>query len=177
MKIDGEILSVIVAIGLCPIVPIFHIILIRLLKKEEIILPTFFASFFYVSLWGFLVFRELSVYSLSIIAITRMLVAGICTIGFLVFTYMEAISQVFRGFTMNTLINVHYNQPMSFQEVIGKSGSETETNWFVTNRIQIMEDLNLVQCKDKALTLLPKGVFAGKMGIIVKKVLNMGVGG
>ena len=56
-------------------------------------------------------------------------------------------------------------------------GSETETNWFVTNRIQIMEELNLVQCKNEALTLLPKGVFAGKMGIIVKKVLNMGVGG
>ena len=66
---------------------------------------------------------------------------------------------------------------MSFQEVMRKSGSDTKTNWFVTNRIQIMEELNLVQCTNEALTLLPKGVFAGKMGIIVKKVLNMGVGG
>ena len=87
---------------------------------------TIFASFLYVGLWGFLVFRELGVYSLSIIAITRILIAGICTIGFLVFTYMEAMGQVFRGFTMNTLINVHNNPQMSFQEVMGKSGSEGE---------------------------------------------------
>ena len=177
MNIDGEIVAVLNAVLLSPVIPVLHIILLRILKNGKIVIPTLISSVSYFGLWSWITFSASVFDSLSVTEVVRILIAGGSTIGFIVFVYLGAIGHPFRGFTMDILINTELNQPITSQEMIQKLRKGKETNWFVIDRIQIMVKEKFVKIESDTLTLLPKGVFVGKMGLVVKKFLNMGVGG
>ena len=61
--------------------------------------------------------------------------------------------------------------------MIQKMRKGHETNWFVIDRIQIMVKEKFVKLENDTLALLPKGVFVGKMRLVMNKFLNMGTGG
>ena len=177
MNINGEIVAVLNAVWLSPVIPVLHIILLRILKNGKIVIPTLIGSSVYFGLWAWLTFSTLDFGSLSVTMVVRLLIAGGSTIGFMVFGYMEAVSQPFRGFTMEILINTEINQPITSETMIQKMRKGHETNWFVIDRIQIMVKEKFVKLENDTLTLLPKGVFVGKMKLVMNKFLNMGTGG
>lgn len=174
---DGEIGAVLTAVYLCPVLPLGHIVLVRLTRRETIVVPSLAASCIYVALWAATVFHSVDSGSLSAVATMRMLAAGLCTIGFLAFGYMEAVSHVFRGFTMGILLRVYLNQRLSFQEAMGAHSEGVRADELLEDRIRITMRLNLVQFDGESLTLTPGGRAAGKMGLIVKRMLNMRTGG
>ena len=177
MNMYGEKVAVLNAVWLSPVIPVLHIILLRILKNDKILIPTLIGSICYFGLWLWLTFSSFTFEFLSMPEVVRLLIAGGSTIGFMSMAYLTVIGHPFRGFTMNILINTELNQPVTSQEMILKMRKGERTNWFVRDRIQIMVKENLLKFESNSLKLLPKGVFIGRMGLIVKNFLNMGPGG
>jgi len=147
------------------------------MENKEIIRPAFFVSIFYIIVWIFLVLETSEVDNLSLSILIRISLAGIPTMGFLVLGYLEAVALVFRGFTMDILLSVKLNQVSNFKEIVDKGIKGQGVDSLIKNRIDIMNSLGLIELKNNSIRLTrPKGILVGRMGIIVKKILNIGYG-
>ena len=56
----GEKIAVLNAVWLSPVIPVLHIILLRILKNGKIVIPTLICSSVYFGLWAWLTFSTLA---------------------------------------------------------------------------------------------------------------------
>ena len=105
-----EMISVVIALLMCPVVPLVHIILSRITKSMLILRHTLIASIPYVIIWFIIVLYLKHYFLLNNFQFSRIIVGGACTIGFIIFGYMELISQPFRGFSLELLVNIYLDQ-------------------------------------------------------------------
>ena len=64
----------------------------------------------YVIIWFIIVLYLKHYFLLNNFQFSRIIVGGACTIGFIIFGYMELISQPFRGFSLELLIYIYLNE-------------------------------------------------------------------
>ena len=166
-----EMISVVIALLMCPVVPLVHIILSRITKSMLILRHTLIASIPYVIIWFIIVLYLKHYFLLNNFQFSRIIVGGACTIGFIIFGYMELISQPFRGFSLELLINIYLNE--SSKNKIQLRNLNKVSNELINDRIHIMKKLNFVYTVGDEICLTSTGILLGKIGLNVKNILNM----
>ena len=175
MKIEyiPEMYSVLLAVLLFPIVPLVHIILSRITKSLLILKHTLIGSIPYILIWFIIIFYVKHHFLINNIQFIRIVAGGVCTIGFIVLGYMELISQPFRGFSLELLVNIYLNE--SFNNKIQSQNLNIVSKELMKDRIHIMKKLNIVYTVGEELCLTPTGKLLSKIGINLKKFFKMTV--
>ena len=166
-----EMISVVIALLMCPVVPLVHIILSRTTKSMLILRHTLIASIPYVIIWFIIVLYLKHYFLLNNFQFSRIIVGGACTIGFIIFGYMELISQPFRGFSLELLINIYLNE--SSKNKIQLRHLNKVSSVLMDDRIRIMKKLNFVYTVGDEICLTSTGILLGKIGLNVKNIFNM----
>ena len=107
IKYTPEMLSVVIALLLCPVIPFCHVILNHITKSIMIVKHTLMASFLYVILWFISILYVKQFHLLNNYEISGLILSGASTIGLIVFGYIELIGHPFRGFSLELLINIY----------------------------------------------------------------------
>ncbi len=106
------------------------------------------------------------------------LIAGLSTAGFLCLGYLEAFSMLCRGFSLHIMTDIYKNEPLTLSGIISNYGKGRGAGWLLTKRIESLTALKMVSNNENAIELIkPRGLFVGKMGLLIKKNLQMGQGG
>lgn len=174
MILPRELLAVVLAIVLTPVLLAGHILLFR--RKQEST-PGFvhlFLSFVIyiaawmgaaVALWG----TELAL---------PPVIAGCSTAGFICLAYMQVFSQVCRGFSLRLLVDIDRMGALDIPGVMREYSDGLGVDWLMEKRIRVLEDVGLLAHDADTLTLVrPWGFWVGLMGIWIKRILKPGQGG
>jgi len=104
-------------------------------------------------------------------------IAGIATVGFFCLGYMQLFSLTCRGFSLRILVDFVEKGAMDMPRIIDGYGDGRGLDWMFEKRIASLEAFRLLEHRGDGLHVLPRGALAGHLGLLVKKVLNMGLGG
>jgi hypothetical protein len=142
-------------------------------KKNNVVRPMLIGFLLYIASW-----LALMVFAWGIDGWQpRAWVAGISTAGFCFLGYIELLSHVCRGFSMRIVIDVYQRKNPSFEDILQSYAGGLGMDWFLQKRINAMRDTGTVEYDGDYLWLTPKGIFVGRMGYWVKRILNIGLGG
>lgn len=163
------------ALVLSASIPIFHIVILRLVDFPGSNIKGMFISFFlYIFVW---LAVWISIHEFATLYISGF-VGGFSTIVFLCLVYMEAFSMICRGFSLRILTDIYLNETMNTNDIILSYGEGRGMNWMLKKRIHSIERLKFVSFKDQTLKIdSPIGNMIGWFGINFKKILKMGKGG
>ena len=167
---NSEIITVLFSIILLPILPFIHIILLRLVSPIWIVRSTIISCLAYLLVLLLITYCFVGLSSRNIIVACSM-------VGFFTFGYMEALSHVQRGFSMQILIDIQLYEGLTFSQVSNLVGKGHGIDWLVLNRVTIMESLGFVRFDDGKITLRKPGIIMGKLGLFVKQLLKLGKAG
>ena len=84
---------------------------------------------------------------------------------------MELISQPFRGFSLELLVNIYLNE--SSKNKIQLRNLNKVSIELMNDRIHIMKKLNFVYTVGDEICLSSIGILLGKIGLSVKNIFNM----
>ncbi len=168
-----EMLSVLAALVAAVVIPVIHALMIRLSNKKLVVSSTLVAFSVYVATYILTEFFYIGMANFTL----RRFIAGVSTLSFIMLTYMECVSHIVRGFSMQMVIDAEIEGQLSLAQFVKKIGKGNGIDWLVTNRLEIMESLGLIKVKDNNIHLNWRSRFLGKLGILTKRVLKMGEGG
>ena len=166
-------LSVLAAMVAAVVIPVIHSLMIRLSNKKLVVSSTFVAFGVYVAIYLLIEYFYIGISGFTM----RRFIAGVSTLSFIMFTYMECISHIVRGFSMQMIIDAECEEQLTLAEFKKKVGNGKGIGWLVRNRLQIMESLGLIIVKNNFIHLNWRSRFWGKLGILTKRILKMGEGG
>ena len=168
-----EMLSVLTALVAAVVIPFIHALMIRLSNQKLVVSSTFVAFSVYIATYILTEFFYIGMANFTL----RRFIAGGCTLSFIMFTYMECVSHIVRGFSMQMIIDAECEEQLTLAEFKKKVGNGKGIGWLVRNRLQIMESLGLIIVKNNFIHLNWRSRFWGKLGILTKRILKMGEGG
>lgn len=170
-----ELLAVLTAFISSPIVPIIHIALIRIFRNIDKAIKFMMLSFvIYGVFWvvSFFIFNGFK--SSSFLE----LIAGYSTVGFLCLVYAEVFSMICRGFSLRIITDIYLHSSLTFPQVIENYGGGMGMDWMLRKRIETMEALGMVKLEGDTIKIKrPWGTSVGRMGVMLKKNLKLGLGG
>ena len=166
-----ELISYFTVILLSPIIPLFHIILCKKFKRMIIVTYTMIATLPYIIIWLVVLFTIKSHYFLNNTDFIYLTIGGLSGIGSIMLSYMELIAQPFRGFTLDLLVNIYFNN--SSIESLQQKNINNISNKLLNDRIKIMEKYNFIHVNGDNYILSIHGNIVGKITIIVKNILKI----
>lgn len=172
MQKNTEVISVLLAVLCSLLLPVLHILLIRLLKdkgKIKLMMVSFAA---YAAIWTAL--------SISIIGYhtVNQFIAGYFMIGFLCLGYAEAFSMLCRGFSLRIMMDIFSRGSLTLHEIIEGYGGGKGVDWMLKKRIETLKSMGLLGFDGEVLELMGKRAYIiGKTGLFLKRFLKMGTGG
>ena len=163
------------ALVLSASIPIFHVVIVRLLDFSGSNIKGMFISFFlYILVW---LVAWISKYEFTTFYISGF-IGGFSTIIFLCLVYMETFSMLCRGFSLRILTDIYLNETMNADDIILSYGEGRGMHWMLKKRIRSIERLKFVIFQDQILKIDSSiGNMIGWLGINFKKILKMGKGG
>ena len=175
LELKGPLLAVLLAILLVPVVPLIHIVLMRVFRQRQ--------NPFGFLVVGCLVYgliwlgADLCLSGFSSTLGSEML-AGLSTVAFFSLGYAEAFSMVCRGFSLRILIDIFLNGPFTMDQVVSNYGEGRGVDWMMKKRITGIESMGLVKWEEGRLTIASsRALLLGKLGLCFKRILKLGLGG
>jgi hypothetical protein len=92
--------------------------------------------------------------------------------------YMEAFSMICRGFSLRIMVDIRASNSLTLEEIDREYGDGRGTEWLLNKRLADLQEIGLIDVKNGNLEIKrPLGLLIGRMGLLMKAVLNMGLGG
>jgi len=166
--------AVLLACGLMPLFIAAHIVLSRLggeqsLGQQSLLLAGVAYGVAWVALsfvfWG----AELRL-SQSI--------AGLATVGFVLLAWMQVYSQIGRGFSLRILVDIDRCAGLDIEGILREYSDGRGAQWLIDKRLEGLEQVDLAHRDGGDLVLVPpNGAWAGRFGILFKRILKPEQGG
>jgi hypothetical protein len=169
-----EMVAVLTAVLLSPLVPIFHIALVRILKGSGAVKLMMLSFVFYGFSWLALNFYLNNCTLIPFLA----LVTGYSMVGFLCLGYAEAFSMICRGFSLRIITDIFLHKSLTLPLIIERYAEGRGVDWLLKKRIQTLESLKMVKLNNEFVEIIGiRGNILGETGLFIKRVLKMGAGG
>ena len=105
-------------------------------------------------------------------------IAGGSTAGFVCLAYMQVFSQICRGFSLRIIVEVDRCGKLDITGIMREYSDGRGVDWLVEKRIQVLEGLNMLIRRPDGLQVgAPRGLWVGRLGILIKRVIKPGQGG
>ncbi len=174
MIIPRELLAIGLAVVLMPVFVGCHILLFRRKKETTPGFVHLFAAFsFYGAAWLAAAFAVWGA-ALSV----SQVIAGWSTAGFVCLAYMQVFSQICRGFSLRIMVDIERAGPLDVPGIMREYSEGRGVDWLMEKRIVVLEGLGLLARERDGLALgKPWGLWVGRIGIWIKRILKPGQGG
>ena len=157
-------------VALAALIPVGHVVLIRVLKKPERSVRLMFLVF--------------AVYVISMSVIYKRLDLGLLMVGPMALSvticlvYMELFSMLCRGFSLAIVSVLYDNGPMKNEEICALYGGGRGMAWMIEKRIDSIEKMGLVRRESGLLRVHSlAGVLVGRSTRFYKELIKIGAGG
>ncbi len=174
IPVNEELVAVLSAFALAPVVAVAHIALFRWRKgasAEYALLP--FAFVIYELAWtvgAILASRGFPVITTWI--------AGSATVGFVCLVYMQVFSQISRGFSLRILVDIRDHGSLDLAGILREYSEGRGVDWLMEKRFSGLEHMGLMARTEGRLEATrPWGMRLGRMGVWAKRVLKLGGAG
>ena len=163
MLMDAHMLTV----ALAALIPVGHVVLIRVLKKPERSVRLMFLVF--------------AVYVFSMTVIYERLDLGLLMVGPMALSvticlvYMELFSMLCRGFSLAIVSVLYDNGPMKMRKSVLFMACGMA--WMIEKRIDSIEKMGLVRRESAFLRAFFGGVLVGRSARFYKELIKIGAGG
>ena len=156
-------------------IPIIHIALIHILRKQNIQVKLMFISFLiYVFLDFIIIYFEY----IDSSNITIHLISALSSSIFMCLFYMEFFSMIARGFSMRIITDIYFNSRLNPEQLIQEYANGKGIKWMYDKRIQGIKDLGLINEECGQINLSSKSSFIiAYISNIYKRILKLGKGG
>ena len=167
--------AILVSIILSLLIPIFHIALIAIFRKEGLHIKLMFVAFLlYIStdiIIKFAYYYDLQEFYLYLIN----------SISISIFTslfYMEAFSMVARGFSMRIITDIYLNSSLNSSGVIKEYAGGKGIEWMLKKRLEGIQNLGFILDRGGAIKISSKNaVYIARISLLYKSILKLGRGG
>ncbi|MBL6989668.1 MAG: hypothetical protein ISR65_07815 [Bacteriovoracaceae bacterium] len=154
------------------LIPVTHVILLNLSKKEELAVRLMFISFLIVFVFYLVLFQLCLIFNL------QHFLAGSALFCFMCLGYMEAFSMLCRGFSLQIMVNIYKENGLTLGQIMSSYASNKGARWLLDKRLSSLIDAGFISRKGDEIFI--QGTFAkiiAKTGIYFKRVMNLGLGG
>ena len=166
---------VLLTIAISILIPIFHILLINILRIDELHIKLMFVSFLLYIFVGIIITQVIFQGSDEII---MYYITSLSTSVFMCLFYMEAFSMVARGFSMRIVTDLFRQKSLSPEKLMEDYADGKGINWMLEKRINGIKSLNLIaEQSDKIALSSNYSFFIAYISLNFKKILRLGRGG
>ena len=156
MNISEVLIIFILSFILFIIIPAFHCIYTRNTNKHIISFPIIIGLSIITIIWVLVFHFTPTTYFVQIIKLSHISILIISTLIY-TFIYMEIISQVFYGFSIDIVVNTYNKKIINIEDIKKYVGTGNGLKWLVLNRINNLEKLNCITIINDKITLTRKG--------------------
>jgi hypothetical protein len=166
---------VLLTIAISILIPIFHIVLINILRIDGLHIKLMFVSFLLYIFVGIIITQVIFQGSDEII---MYYITSLSTSVFMCLFYMEAFSMVARGFSMRIVTDLFRQKSLSPEKLMEDYADGKGINWMLEKRINGIKSLNLIaEQSDKIALSSNYSFFIAYISLNFKKILRLGRGG
>jgi hypothetical protein len=152
------------------LIPLFHILLLRLLRNSAIAVRAMFICFgIYLSLWA------ITWHFFVPHATFRQYVGGLSTTIAFCLTYMQFFSLLCRGFSIRLVLDIFDAKTSTLKQIIGGYNGGRGPEWLIEKRIRTSMGFLLMEKNE--ISLSGSGRIVAKLAALTKSILNIGAGG
>ena len=156
-------------------IPIIHIALIHILRKQDIQVKLMFISFLIYVFLDFIIIYFVYIDSNNIVIY---LISALSSSIFMSLFYMEFFSMITRGFSMRIITDIYLHTRLNSNQLIQEYANGKGIEWMFDIRIQGIKDLGLINEERGQMKLSSKLSFIiAYISIIYKRILKLGKGG
>ena len=156
-------------------IPIIHIALIHILRKQNIQVKLMFISFLIYVFLDFIIIYYVYIDSDNI---TIHLISALSSSVFMCLFYMEFFSIVARGFTMRIITDIYLHTRLNPEQLIQEYANRKGIEWLIDKRLQGIKDLGLINEESGQIKLSSKNSFIiAYISNTYKRILKLGKGG
>ena len=156
-------------------IPIIHIALIHILRKQNIQVKLMFISFLIYVFLDFIIIYYVYINSDNI---SIHLISALSSSVFMCLFYMEFFSIVARGFSMRIITDIYLHTRLNPEQLIQQYSNGKGIEWMFDKRIQGIKDLGLIKEECGQMKLSSKSSFLiVYISNIYKRILKLGKGG
>ena len=156
-------------------IPIIHITLIHILRKQNIQVKLMFISFLIYVFLDFIIIYFVYIDSNNIVIY---LISALSSSIFVSLFYMEFFSMIARGFSMRIITDIYLHTRLNPNQLIQEYANGKGIEWMLDKRIQGIKDLGLINEERGQINLSSKsGFIIAYISIIYKRILKLGKGG
>ena len=156
-------------------IPIIHIALIHILRKQNIQVKLMFISFLLYVFLDFIIIYFVYIDSSNI---TIHLISALSSSIFMCLFYMEFFSMIARGFSMRIITDIYLHTRLNPEQLIQEYANGKGIEWMFDKRIQGIIDLGLIKEESGQIKLSSKSSFIiAYISNIYKTILKLGKGG
>ena len=156
-------------------IPIIHIALIHILRKQNIQVKLMFISFLIYVFLDFIIIYFVYIDSNNIVIY---LIGALSSSIFMSLFYMEFFSMIARGFSMRIITDIYLHTRLNPNQLIQEYANGKGIEWMLDKRIQGIKDLGLINEERGQINLSSKsGFIIAYISIIYKRILKLGKGG
>ena len=157
------------------LIPIIHIALIHILRKQNIQVKLMFISFLTYVLLDFIIIYFVYIDSSNI---TIHLISALSSSIFMSLFYMEFFSMIARGFSMRIITDIYLHTRLNLEQLMQEYANGKGIEWMIDKRVQGIKDLGLINEESSQIKLSSKSSFIiAYISNIYKRTLKLGKGG
>ena len=157
------------------LIPIIHIALIHILRKQNIQVKLMFISFLIYVFLDFIIIYYVYIDSDNI---SIHLISALSSSVFMCLFYMEFFSIVARGFTMRIITDIYLHTRLNPEQLIQEYANGKGIEWLIDKRLQGIKDLGLINEERGQINLSSKSSFIiAYISNTYKRILKLGKGG
>jgi len=156
-------------------IPIIHIALIYISRKQNIQVKLMFISFLIYVFLDFIIIYFVYIDSNNIVIY---LIGALSSSIFMSLFYMEFFSMIARGFSMRIITDIYLHTRLNPEQLIQQYSNGKGIEWMFDKRIQGIKDLGLIKEECGQMKLSSKSSFLiVYISNIYKRILKLGKGG
>ena len=156
-------------------IPIIHIALIHILRKQNIQVKLMFISFLVYVFLDFIIIYFVYIDSNNIVIY---LISALSSSIFMSLFYMEFFSMIARGFSMRIITDIYLHTKLNPNQLIQEYANGKGVKWMLDKRIQGIKDLGLINEESGQINLSSKSSFIiAYISNTYKRILKLVKGG
>jgi hypothetical protein len=157
------------------LIPIFHVVLIAIFRKEGLHIKLMFVAFlFYILLdiyFKFILYHHSQEFSLR-------LISSFSTSVFMCLFYLEAFSMIARGFSMRIVTDIYLNSSLNSEGVLQEYAAGKGIAWMFQKRLEGIEKLGFISIEGDLIKIASKNaIYIAQISLFYKSLLKLGRGG
>jgi hypothetical protein len=158
-----------------PAIPVLHAFLVNVFSKHEkhslFMFLTFGVYLVFLSAMGWSLLNKSPHFEWELFSLAS-------TALFFMLGYMELYSMVARGFSLNIIKTIYRNPQIQPDQIGSNYADGLGVEWLLKKRLSGLAALKFISIDSRGtLTLLPRGLWIGKIASLYKSTLRMGKGG